>query len=110
MVTKSLGDRMFESLFGSGNIDFKTDAEFSKQYALNGPDQNSVKNLFTSELRSVFTGSEKIWAAAGVDNHLVLFTDGEFDEQLEPKQFVDYLERTWEIFSIIRSEIKRETK
>jgi len=110
MVKKSVGDRMFESLFGSGNIDFKTDAEFSKHYALNGPDQDSVKNLFTAELRSALTGSEKRWAAAGVDNQLVLFTDGEYDEQLKPEEFVNYLERTWKIFSVIRSELKLETK
>jgi hypothetical protein len=110
MVKKSLGDRMLESLFGSGNIDFKTDAEFSENYALNGPDQDPVKNLFTPELRSAFTRSEKRWAAAGIDNQLVLFTDDGLDEELKPEEFVTCLEKAWRILDIIRSEIKQEAK
>lgn len=110
MVKKSLGDRMLESLFGGGNIDFKTDAEFSKNYALNGPDQGSVKNLFTPELRSAFTRFEKRWAAAGIDNQLVLFTDDGLDEELKPEEFVTYLEKAWRILKIIRSEVKQEAK
>ena len=107
MVTKSVGDRMFESLFGNGSIEFETDADFSKHYALASPDQDTVKNIFTAELRSAFTGSDKRWAAAGINNQLVMFTDSEYDEQLNPEEFVHYLEKTLGIFNIFKSEVLR---
>lgn len=103
MSAKGLGDRMVEALFGSGNIDLKGDSEFSKNYALSSPNQESVREFFVSELRSAFTGSEKRWAAAGINNKLVLFAENERNEQLKPEEFVDYLEKTWQIFEIIRS-------
>jgi hypothetical protein len=110
MITKSLGDRMAEALAGSGNIDFKGDSKFSKHYSLSGPNQESVRELFVPELRSAITGSEKRWAAAGIDNKLMLFADNERDEQLKPEKFVDYLEKTWEIFNVIRSKNRRGIK
>ena len=103
MVTKALGDRMVEALFGSRNIDFEDDSEFSKSYALSGSNKESVRELFVPELRSAITGSEKRWAAAGIDNRLMLFADGQRDEQLKPEEFVDYLEKSWQIFKIIES-------
>ena len=103
MIAKGLGDRMAEALFGNGNIDFKGDSKFSKRYALSGKNQEFVRALFVPDLRSTITGSEKRWAAAGIDNKLMLFADNERDEQLKPEEFVDYLEKTWEIFNVIRS-------
>jgi len=110
MITKDLGDRMAEALFGSGNIDFKGDSKFSKYYALSGPNQESVRELFVPELRSTITGSEKTWAVAGTDNKLMLFADNERDEQLKPEEFIDYFEKTWEIFNVIRSKNRRAIK
>ena len=95
MVTKGFGDRMLESLFGSSNIEFSTDPEFSKHYMLNGPDQDAVKKIFTSKLRSFFTNSPKRWAASAANNNLILFTDGGFDEKLKPAEFEAYLDKTW---------------
>jgi len=103
MLGKSLGDRMFEKIFRSKNIHFEDDSQFSKRYALTGPNQEYVLKLFTPELRSAFTGSKKRWAAAGIDNQLILFTDDTLDEQLKPERFIDYLKKTWEIFEIARS-------
>ena len=103
MLGKSLGDRMFEKLFRSKNIHFEDDLKFSRRYALTGPNQEHVLKLFTPELRSAFTGSEKRWAASGIDNQLMLFTDDTLDEQLKPEEFIDYLKKTWEIFEITRS-------
>ena len=82
---------------------FEDDLKFSRRYALTGPNQEHVLKLFTPELSSAFTGSEKRWAASGIDNQLMLFTDDTLDEQLKPEEFIDYLKKTWEIFEITRS-------
>ncbi len=106
MISKGRGDRMLETLFKIGVIDFKDDSKFSKRYALSGPNQESIRELFIPELRSAISRSKKKWAAAGIDNKFILFADSEPDEQLNPDGFVDYFKKTWEIFNIIRSNRK----
>ena len=32
------------------------------------------------------------------------------DEQLKPEEFIDYFEKTWEIFNVIRSKNRRAIK
>jgi hypothetical protein len=103
MLRKSLGDRIFEKIFRSKNIHFEDDLKFSRRYALTGPNQEHVLKIFTPELRTALTGSKIKWAAAGINNQLILFTDDTPDEQLKPENLIDYLEKTFEIFEILRS-------
>lgn len=52
-------------LFGMQDIDFPDSPEFSKTYRLKGPDEPSVRQLFTEELRRFFEATPNQHVAGG---------------------------------------------
>jgi hypothetical protein len=52
-------------LFGMQDIDFDESPEFSREYRLTGPDEESVRKLFSPEIRQYFAATPRQHVAGG---------------------------------------------
>ena len=55
-------------------------------------------------------GLKQQWSNSDSLSFSVGVTDDGLDEEFKPEEFVTYLEKTWIISDIIKSEIKQEAK
>jgi len=81
--------RNFQTLLNSYDIEFQTHPKFSKSHILYGEDEDSIRQLFVSEVLTFFESREG-FSTFGYKNHLVMyrkkkqFSPENFESELEP--------------------------
>jgi len=104
MLPAQLGDRFFETIFGSDNLHFEEDQEFSRRYKVKGPDREALINLFGLGLRQTLKKSQAEWAAGVTDDYFVIFRDGKTDDRIDSEEFTDYLNEAYMIYQAALTE------
>jgi hypothetical protein len=95
------GDRVMANFFNNGDINFKEDSGFSRQYLLRGKAPDLLRQFFSPELRRALTQSEIKWGAGVAGGTFIMFKDGLTDEQVKTTDFKSYLEEAYSIFKTV---------
>lgn len=94
--------RLVESQLETGDIDFQTHPEFSKQYFLTGPRESEIRTFFQSELLDFFTGV-KGWCVHARGSHLIAYRKGKTYSGLQEQVF---LKEAFEILAQLQARAK----
>lgn len=96
-----LGDRFFETIFGSDCLKFEEDPEFSRRYKVNGPDTKILKHLFGPNLRQAFIKSQTKWTAGVTGDYFIIFRDSKTDDRVDSEEFASYLNEAYMIYQAV---------
>ncbi len=83
-----------ETQFGYPDIRFASRPEFSKNYILRGPDEASIRALFTDRLLG-YLAEKKNLHVEGYDKSLILYEPG---QRVEPHDLPTFLEEGQKVF------------
>ncbi|MEM1319743.1 MAG: hypothetical protein AAGG75_05765 [Bacteroidota bacterium] len=82
------------------DIDFAEFPEFSKQYLLQGEDEEMVRYVMTNDMLNFFT-VEKDWSLEGINYFLIFYAHNRL---LSPKAIIDFYNKGMYLFDLLRQE------
>jgi len=88
------------SAFGYQDIDFDSHPAFSKQYLLQGTEEEAVRNTFTDELLA-YLDERKGLSAEGDGDKLVFYRAG---KRVAPQNIQSFLEEGFGIFALVKTQ------
>ncbi|MCA9137946.1 MAG: hypothetical protein KDB00_14340 [Planctomycetales bacterium] len=94
---KGVTGMLLGRLINMGDINFDDSPKFSNEYHLHGWNEQSVRMLFTKQLRSHFADNPN-WSARGVRKYLVVFKQNEVVSPNQLNDFVDNALKTITLF------------
>jgi hypothetical protein len=79
--------------FEHQNVDLHSSGDFSRHYAVRGPDKDRIRSLFNDRLIAFIErlDSSKQWHIEGARNTLVIYR---YNRRVKPMEFRDFLEET----------------
>ena len=80
------------------DIDFATHPEFSKSYLLEGSDESTIRQLFSSHVLRFFS-QEKAWSVEGTGEWLVVYTGAGLVPAEQLEQFLSMTSHISSLFS-----------
>lgn len=83
--------------FGSNDIDFEDDPDFSKRFLLHGTDEAAVREFFTKERRRAFLDREQLVAEGGGHNFIFYSAN----KRRKPEETKKLMEEAFEVFGIL---------
>ncbi len=84
--------------FGSQDIYFDTHPDFSQSYLLRGPDEDSIRELFTADKLEFFEAREGVFVEAARDR-LIYYQAG---KRIKPEEVRKFMEEGFEMFALFK--------
>lgn len=87
-------------VFGYKDIDFIDNPDFSKKYLLKGPDEPSIRELFTPEVLRFFESRERGINVETDDNNIIIYNYGKL---ISPKNLYSFINEATRIVNLFGS-------
>jgi len=96
-------ENMFHKIgqaFGYGDIDFDTHPIFSKKFLLRGPDELSIRDLFSPEILSHFEENQGVCVEAG-QQQLIFYRTR---TRVKPQKIRDFMAEGFGVYGLFKNE------
>lgn len=88
--------------FGMQDINFETHPVFSKEYLLQGPDEDLIRKQFNEEVLRYFT-IEKKWRLEGINYMMIFYARG---KRIPPEQIDWFHKKGMEVYNLFTEDLE----